>query len=128
MWGSAVLSAVVAAVGAPAAPLAVHQEPLIRHLLVAGERVEIGYAVDTPPGSAWVLEKPFVVRLGVHRFGRTRAPEAVVARAGPSQVGVRTQGDVAGPQTFVVGRDRSIWLFDGLKQRLLVWRAGRPGV
>ena len=47
MWGSAVLSAVVAAVGAPAAPLAVHQEPLIRHLLVLGERVEIGYAVDS---------------------------------------------------------------------------------
>jgi hypothetical protein len=198
MWGAAVLSAVVAAVGAPAAPLAVHQEPLIRHLLVPGERVEIGYAVDTPgvtspagtlfvrddlqtgfvrvpmklgsitlpsgreprlsavvpsrlvrghrllyhvvvqdpasgrsveatPDSAWVLEKPFVVRLGVHRFGRTRAPEAVVARAGPLDVGFRTQGDVAGPQTFLVGPDRSIWLLDGLKQRLLVWRAGRPG-
>jgi len=203
MWGSVVLSAVVAAVGAPSAPLAVHQEPLIRHLLLPGEHVEIGYAVDTPgvtaptgtlfvrndlPGSfvrvpmklgsfvgprgreprlfavvpsrlvrgqrlfyyvvvrdpasgrsvtvpeaaarypelASVLEKPFVVRLGVHRFGRTRAPEAVVARAGPAQVGFRTQGDVAGPQTFVVGRDRSIWLDDGLKQRLLVWRAGEP--
>src|ERR671923_185847 len=77
--------------------------------------------------SAAILEKPFVVHLGVHRFGRTRAPEAVVARAGPGQVGFRTQGDVAGPQTFVVGRDRSIWLDDGLKQRLLVWHAGRPG-
>ena len=87
-----------------------------------------GRSVEVAPDSAWVLEKPFVVRLGVHRFGRTRAPEAVVARAGPSQVGFRTQGDVAGPQTFVVGRDRSIWLLDGLKQRLLVWRAGRPGV
>jgi hypothetical protein len=203
MWGSVVLSAVVAAVGAPSAPLAVHQEPLIRHLLLPGERVEIGYAVDTPgvtaptgtllvandvrpqyvrvpmklgsftgprgrqprlfavvpsrlvrgqrllyyvvvrdpdsgravtvplgggnrPETASVLDKPFVVRLGVHRFGRTRAPEAVVARAGPAQVGFRTQGDVAGPQTFVVGRDRSIWLDDGLKQRLLVWRAGDP--
>jgi len=63
------------------------------------------YQVEVAPDSAWVLEKPFVVRLGVHRFGRTRAPEAVVARAGPSQVGFRTQGDVAGPQTFVVGRD-----------------------
>jgi hypothetical protein len=161
-----VLSAVVATVGAPAAPLAVHQEPLIRHLLVPGERVEIGYAVDTPgvtspagtlyvrndlqtgfvrvpmklgsitlprgreprlsavvpsrlvrghrflyhvvvqdpasgrsveaaPDLAWVLEKPYRVKLGVHRFGRTRAPEAVVARAGPSQVGFRTQGDVS---------------------------------
>jgi hypothetical protein len=201
MWGSVVLSAVVAAVGAPSAPLAVRQEPLIRHLLLPAERVEIGYAVDTPgvtaptgmlfvandlrpqyvrvpmklgsftgprgreprlsavvpsrlvrgqrllyyvvvrdpasgrsvtvasyrqPEIASVLKKPFVVRLGVHRFGRTRAPEAVVARAGPAQVGFRTQGDVAGPQTFVVGRDRSIWLQDGLKQRLLVWRAGEP--
>jgi hypothetical protein len=191
MWGSVVLSAVVAAVGAPTAPLAVHQEPLIRHLLLPGERVEVGYAVDTPgvtaptgtlfvgiarvpmklgsitlprgreprlyavvpsrlvrgtrlsfhavvrdpasgrsvtvaPDSAAILKKPYVVRLGVHRFGRTRAPEAVVARAGPAQVGFRTQGDAAGPQTFVVGRDRSIWLDDGLKQRLLVWRAGDP--
>jgi len=189
MWGSVVLSAVVAAVGTPSAPLVVHQEPLIWHLLLPGERVEIGYAVDTPgvtaptgtlfvanvrvpmklgsftgprgrepllravvpsrlvrgtrlsfhavirdpatgrsvsvaPDTAAILRKPFVVRLGVHRFGRTRAPEAVVARAGPAQVGFRTQGDVAGPQTFVVGRDRSIWLDDGLKQRLLVWRAG----
>jgi hypothetical protein len=192
MWGSVVLSAVVAAVGAPSAPLVVHQEPLIRHLLLPGERVEIGYAVDTPgvtaptgtlfvanvrvpmklgsftgtrgrepllravvpsrlvrgtrlsfhavirdpasgrsvsvaPDTAAILQKPFVVRLGVHRFGRTRAPEAVVARAGAAQVGFRTQGDVAGPQTFVVGRDRSIWLDDGLKQRLLVWHAGAPG-
>ena len=94
MWGSAVLSAVVAAVGAPAAPLAVHQEPLIRHLLVAGERVEIGYAVDTPgvtspTGSLFVrndLQTGFVrlpMKLGsiTHSPARSMTPARCATRA-----------------------------------------------
>jgi hypothetical protein len=183
-----------------AAPLAAHQEPILGHLLLPGERVTVSYRVDTPgagtptgslylrddadrrfrrlalkpargglvratvpgawirgkkllfyavlrdPGSgrtamvppagaaapdfAFVLAKPTVVRLGVHRFGRTRAPEAVVARAAADEVGWELpppgSGPDFGPQAFVVGADRSIWLSDGLNQRLLVWRAGRP--
>lgn len=75
--------------------------------------------------SALVLQKPVVVRLGAHRFGRTRAPEAVVARARPNQVGWLHEGGVnEGPETFLIARDRSIWLHDEVNHRLLVWRAG----
>src|SRR2546423_14423719 len=96
MWGSAVLSAVVAAVGSPAAPLAVHQEPLIRHLLVPGERVEIGYAVDTPgvtspTGTLFVrndLQTGFVrvpMKLGSITLPRGREPRLLAV--GPSPLG-----------------------------------------
>src|SRR5919204_2109551 len=70
--------------------------------------------------------KPIVVQLGVHRFGHARAPDAVVARARADQVGWLHEGVNAGPETFLVGRDRSIWLHDELNHRLLVWRAGNP--
>jgi hypothetical protein len=76
--------------------------------------------------SALILDKPIVAKLGTHRFGRTRAPEAVVARAEPNQVGWQGEGDPFGPQTFLVGSDRSIWLHDGINNRLLVFRPGRP--
>jgi hypothetical protein len=72
--------------------------------------------------------KPIVVQLGIHRFDRTSAGK-IVARATPDQVGWQLpNGDVGGfgPQTFLVGRDHSIWLDDGLNNRLLVYRAGRP--
>ncbi|MGB2954110.1 MAG: hypothetical protein WBB74_12075 [Gaiellaceae bacterium] len=189
------------AAGAPSAkpaakPLSMHQDAWVAHLLASGDRVEIGYGLDTPdiksptgvlyvrndlqrgfarlplklkgtefravvpgrlirghellyyavvreprsgrsvtvpagggraPQSAWILEKPLIVRLGTHRFGRPRAPEAVVGRAGPAEVGWSGPGDEpSGPETFLVGRDRSIWLDDGYNQRLLVWRPGRP--
>jgi hypothetical protein len=78
------------------------------------------------PRPALVLEKPVVVRLGTHRFGHTRTPEAVVARARPNQVGWLHEGVNDGPETFLVGRDRSIWLHDEVNHRLLVWRPGRP--
>jgi len=70
--------------------------------------------------------KPILVRLGTHSFGHTRAPDAVVARASAAQVGWQLEGDSSGPETFLVGRDRSIWLHDEVNHRLLVWRAGRP--
>jgi hypothetical protein len=76
------------------------------------------------------VEKPIVIRLGIHHFGRT-ASGSVVARAAADQVGWQLpNGDVGGfgPQTFLVGKDRSIWLDDGLNNRLLVYRAGRAGV
>jgi len=78
------------------------------------------------PESAWILERPLAVRLGVHHFGRFATPEAVVARARPDEVGWQKDGDPFGPQTFLVARDGSVWLHDGLEQRLLVWQRGRP--
>src|SRR5919109_5437815 len=79
MWGSVVLSAVVAAAGAPSAPLAGRQEPLIRHLLLAGERVEIGYAVDTPgvtapTGTLFVGNVRVPMKLGSVTLPRGREP------------------------------------------------------
>lgn len=77
------------------------------------------------PQSCWIMHRPVVVRLGTHRFGRQEAAEAVVARAAAKTIGwnMPTQ---RGPNTFLVGRDRSIWLEDTLKHRMLVWRAGNP--
>jgi hypothetical protein len=79
------------------------------------------------PASAWILDRSVVVRLGSHRFGHIRTPDAVVARAGAGSVGFENNEQYHfGPQTFLVGRDGSVWLHDGIKQRLLVWPAGHP--
>jgi hypothetical protein len=89
-----------------------------------------GRSVKVParaPEFAWILEKPVVVRLGAHRFGHIRAPEAVVARARADEVGWDIGPEFnLGPQTFLVGHDRSIWLEDEFNHRMLVWRADRP--
>jgi hypothetical protein len=78
--------------------------------------------------SAWILPKPVVVRLGTHRFGAATAPQAVVAHAGPGDVGFDrgVPGDVpgSGPTTFFVRKDGSIWLDDKVNARLLVYRHG----
>jgi hypothetical protein len=81
------------------------------------------------PEVAWVLAKAVVIRLGSHRFGHTQMPDAVVARAGVGTVGYEDNADYHfGPQTFLVGRDGSIWVHDGIHQRLLVWQVGHPDV
>jgi hypothetical protein len=90
--------------------------------------------------------KWLAVGLGAHAFGHLATPDAVVARAGASAVGFEcgkpsacsTDGsppagggcgciDVLpqGPTAFDLGPDGSIWLFDGVKHRLLVWSPGR---
>lgn len=72
------------------------------------------------------------VPLGTHRFGQLQRPEAVVARAGPSEVGFKKNGGCgcadgpAGPVLFDVSRSGSIWVFDVLNHRFLVWQRGRP--
>ena len=82
--------------------------------------------------SAWILQTPVVVNLGRHQFDQTRAPEAVVARARADQVGWQINdpscgcGPSFGPQSFVVGPDRSIWLHDSLNDRMLVWNPDAP--
>jgi hypothetical protein len=80
--------------------------------------------------SAIVLDHPTVVNLGTHRFGETRPPDEVVARARADQVGWQLpppgQGPKAGPQSFAVGPDHSIWLHDSFNDRMLAWNAGDP--
>ena len=72
------------------------------------------------------------VPLGTHRFGQLQRPEAVVARAGPTEVGFKKNGGCgcadgpAGPVLFDVSRGGSIWVFDVLNHRFLVWQRGRP--
>jgi hypothetical protein len=78
------------------------------------------------PGAAAKPQALVTVNLGVHRFGHTRPPGAIVARAAADQVGWQLEGDNSGPETFLVGTDRSIWLHDEVNHRLLVWQAGHP--
>jgi hypothetical protein len=72
------------------------------------------------------------VPLGNHTFGQLQRPEAVVARAGPSEVGFKKNGGCgcadgpAGPVLFDVSRSGSVWVFDVLNHRFLVWQRGRP--
>ena len=93
----------------------------------SGRSVTIPARGAAAPRSAFVLGKTIVVRLGTHRFHQPRSPESAVARAGAADVGFENNEEFHfGPQTFLVGRDGSILLHDGLKQRLLVWQPGRP--
>jgi hypothetical protein len=92
--------------------------------LVVG--VTLGTAAASP--IKWVS-----VPLGTHQFGHLRTPDAFVARAGPTEVRFKKGGTgcgcmdgPAGPVLFDVARNGSIWLFDVLNHRLLVWRPGRP--
>jgi hypothetical protein len=81
------------------------------------------------PQIAWIMARPFDVRLGTHVFGRLSAPQAVVAKAGPRDVGFPSPGEgCCGPTSFQVAPDRSVWLLDSGRQRLLVWPAGDPDV
>jgi hypothetical protein len=72
------------------------------------------------------------VPLGTHRFGQLERPEAVVARASTSEIGFKKNGGCgcadgpAGPVLFDVSRGGSIWVFDVLNHRFLVWQRGRP--
>ena len=77
------------------------------------------------PQTSWIMHRPAVVPLGTYRFGHPEAAQAVVARAAAKSVGWYLPAQ-QGPQTFLVGRDRSIWLEDTWKHRMLVWQAGKP--
>src|SRR5205814_8550003 len=85
-----------------------------------------GSAKRLPLRSVWILGKPAIVRLGTHRFGDARASGTVVVRAPADQFAFDVPpascgcGPGAGPDRFLVGRDRSIWIADGANQRLLV--------
>jgi hypothetical protein len=85
------------------------------------------------------------IDLGTHRFGHLTRPGAVVARAGVASVGFECgkpsmcpgappaqDGDgcgcidtlAQGPTGIDVGSDGSVWVFDGVRHRLLMWRGG----
>jgi hypothetical protein len=86
-----------------------------------------GRAATTGKRSAWILEHAVTVNLGSHRFGQTRTPDAVVARARADDVSWDIgPGYGLGPETFNVAHDGSVILQDSFANRLLVWDAGRP--
>jgi hypothetical protein len=102
-----------------------------------------GVTASAHPAAASPI-KWLAVNLGVHSFGHVSTPDAVVARAGTAAVGFECGKPSAcpasepppaggcgcidvlpqGPTAFDVGPDGSVWLFDGVKHRLLVWRHG----
>lgn len=78
------------------------------------------------PESVWIINGAFRVNLGTHVFGHPQAPEAVVAKAGPSEVGFGRDGLVFGPKSFDLGKDHSVWLWDSVNIRVLMWAPGHP--
>src|SRR6266508_565525 len=74
-------------------------------------------------------DQEIVVQLGVHQFGNLREPDAIVATAGPQDVGFyepeNGDGDAYGPESFEVALDGSIWLLDSINYQLLVWEPGQ---
>jgi hypothetical protein len=101
-------------------------------------------AVIHPASAASI--KWLTVNLGTHQFGHLTRPDAVVAHAGPSVVGFECgkpsvcpgapppPGDSCGcidtlgqgPTGLDVTAAGTVWVFDGVKHRLLAWRPGRP--
>src|SRR6266540_4177607 len=93
-------------------------------------RAERDASFTALPQQAWVLDRPHVAELGAHRFGRTRPPEAVVARAawgrGAGALGLRAGREQAtvGPSSFDVGSDGSVRILDQVNHRLAIYRPG----
>jgi hypothetical protein len=125
MKGGARLSAIV-----PASALRGHR--LLYYAVVrdpkSGRSVTLPARGARGPRSTRILQRPIVVRLGTHRFGQTRAPDAVVARARADEVGwdIGEDHPPVGPQTFQIAADGSVWLQDSINNRLLVWNPGQP--
>src|SRR6266542_2833147 len=102
---------------------------------VMGDR-ESGLRMTVPAGGAagpqqaWVLDRPHVAELGAHRFGRTRPPEAVVARAGTATrparvVPLAISGAMA---DLVTGAGGTVYVLDqGRHGQMAVRAFGRSG-
>jgi hypothetical protein len=91
----------------------------------------LGVSATLVVRAAGTIISPSLVPLGSHQFGHLRAPDAIVAQAGPNQVGFYSppkgaDGLSFGPWSFDVARDGSIWLLDEVNHRLLVWQSGQP--
>ncbi len=91
-----------------------------------------GRVVTVPAGGARAPETTLIVNgafrvgLATHVFGHPRSSEAVVARAGPAEVGFGMNQLGFGPSAFDVAKDHSVWLLDRVNQRVLVWALGHP--
>ena len=100
------------------------------HDPVTGRSVTLPAAGPRAPRVGWILGSPAVIRLGTHRFGQTPPAGTVVARAAADAVRWRDPGPglglKAGPQSFLVRHDGSVWLDDEVNDRLLVWPSGQP--
>jgi len=96
--------------------------------VAAGLALVLGAGVQPAAATSSV---PPPVALGVHRFGHLPPPDAIVARAGPDEVGFSSppkgaDGISIGPWSFDVAQDGSVWLLDEVNHQLLVWQAGQP--
>jgi hypothetical protein len=85
------------------------------------------------PESVWIVNDAVREKLGTHLFGRLPKPEAIVAKAGPTDVGFQVCppeggecGIPHGPVSFELAKDGSIWMHDQENGRLLVWEPGHP--
>jgi hypothetical protein len=114
------------------APMRHTHRRLLGGVLVASLAVLLAGTMLQPAKAAPIKWQD--VQLGAHRFGHLRAPDAVVASAGPKDVGFLEPPPnggcgcyvAEGPSSFDVARDGSIWLLDELNHQLLVWQPGRP--
>lgn len=96
---------------------------------VSGRSATVPAGGAEKPQRVWIVDRFLATSLGAHQFGRVRAPDAIVARAGPDDVGLMCCADPPGgdgPSSFDIAPDGSIWVLDRLNHRLLVWRAGHP--
>ena len=96
---------------------------------VSGRSATVPAGGAEKPQRVWIVDRFLAVSLGTHRFGHVRAPDAIVARAGPNDVGLMCCADPPGgdgPSSFDIAPDGSMWVLDRLNHRLLVWRAGHP--
>jgi hypothetical protein len=92
-----------------------------------GRSATVPAAGARAPETTLIINNAYHIQLGAHVFGHPQTPEAVVARAGPTQVGWDPSPG-SGPSSFDVAADRSVWLLDGFNKRVLVWAAGHPDV
>jgi hypothetical protein len=101
----------------------------VLHDPVSGRSATVPAGGAERPQRVWVVDRFLAASLGAHQFGHIRAPDAIVARAGPDDVGLTCCADPPGgdgPSSFDIAPDGSIWVLDRLNHRLLVWRAGHP--
>jgi hypothetical protein len=105
--------------------------PSIALTFAASLAMLMASVVGPPARSAASAADPLVISLGTHPFGHLATPQAIVAKAGSSEVGwesppPRADGVSLGPWSFDIARDGSVWLLDEVNNRLLVWQPGRP--